>query len=741
MSNAYYNGTDHIFYSDNSTDVNLKAPEGQNLIINASIAAVGNPTEVQFNDNGIIKGAADLNYNSGTGETILKKILLLENGNNFDNMTIKKGDTGLFVNDANFGIVTNGFESFRVDEQRVVNTSDLYSNNITGFKVNNELIYYAPDLYQSDNLLVIRYQGSSSVMGIKNGMIFLFNGGPSPRTTAIRPNGQIYMYTSLTTSFSYQKSLYDITNIVDSNVGKYISLSEGCDIFAFSNTSGYYGNSRINVFWWEYDDFVYKTTISDYDMNTCKVSGSQSDSIIISSDRTGLVRKFNWDAINNTYTPSQTLRATGGSTLSTYDVYNGTLVTCWDDTFRLWTQPTLASNFTEIFSEDTTIYGPILFVKAFKSVFVYTSARDIIITTRAGTLTTDLLVGKDEFILSEDITGITCNEKYVFVVTNTGIYTFYREKTNKFIQRDTKLLVAGPRSCDCTNNILTVGIPAANGNEGLNKTYQIDNITNSLVETTGLSLDTTTIDYNANQNIFIPVTGTNSTIKTSAGNSLNIDCTNIDTAIMTTNAIYPKYTDIELIGPTKITGDTTITGSATITGTTIGLNGITTNTGNFKVIGNGEITGTLTTTSVICDTAFKLIRRSATTTQSVGSLTSVRVLFGNSLLNEIPYLTITTVSGGTVFTCITKPLRLHVNWALRAAGAGTKPETALLCSNTTLYQGISHGSGSDVAVCSSCIIDLAIGDSFYINYYNNGSSTISDNSTFKASTIQIYSLL
>lgn len=743
MSNpAFYESSNHIFYSDTSTDVIIQAPEGQNLIFNGKLKAVGNDTELQFNDQGTIKGCTDLNYNSGTGETLLKKILLKENGNNFDNLTIRKGETGLYVNDTQFGLTCEGFESFRIDKDRVVNTSDLFSNNISGFRVNDELIYYAPDLFQSDGRALIRYQGTSSQLGIKNESVYLFVGGPFKRTNANNPNGKVYLYQAYSTNLSYFGSFLDQTNIAESNVGKSISLNESSDIFVYSNNS-VYSSSRLNVLWNNSDTFSYKTNQTDYDFEIVKVSGTQNDNILISSTKTGTITKFNWDGTS--YISSQVLRTTGDSTISTYDAHDGTLISCWDGVFRYWTQPYLSFNFTSLYTESTTSYGTILFAKAYKSVFIYTSARNIIIHTRAGPLITDALVGRDEFLLTEDITGICCNEKYVFVVSNTGIYTFYREKTNQFIQRDTKLLVAGPRSCACTNNILTVGIPAYNTNEGLNKMYQIDNITNSLVETTSVLLNSTDIIHNANQNTFLPVTGSTTTIKTNVGKYLNIDCNNVDCTVLTTDSIYPKTTNISLVGDTDITGTTiNLTGNTNITGTNIDINGITTNTGNFKVIGDAEITGTLTTTSITYDTAFKLMTRTNNASQSITAGTENRILFNTSLVNEITNLTVTTVSSGSLFTCITKPLRAQVSWCFRCDGGSvTKPETYLRTSNSTIYlgQNINYTTGSYGGISSSCIVNLDVGDSFYISTWTNGTTTISADTSFRATALQIYTLL
>ncbi len=63
MSSKYYDGTNHIFYSETGPDVTIKAKSGQTLTFEGSLSAsVGSPTDIIYNDAGTLTGSPNFTY-------------------------------------------------------------------------------------------------------------------------------------------------------------------------------------------------------------------------------------------------------------------------------------------------------------------------------------------------------------------------------------------------------------------------------------------------------------------------------------------------------------------------------------------------------------------------------------------------------------------------------------------------------------------------------------------------------
>lgn len=118
MSNAYYNGTDHIFYSDNATNVVIKSPEGQNLIVEATIDGAATypdiePKQVLYKDSFTVDGNANFTFDNvnnviysytvgGISSTDQKNKIYFGNTGTIYNSISNSGYHDLRVNDVTY---------------------------------------------------------------------------------------------------------------------------------------------------------------------------------------------------------------------------------------------------------------------------------------------------------------------------------------------------------------------------------------------------------------------------------------------------------------------------------------------------------------------------------------------------------------------------------------------------------------------------------------------------------------
>lgn len=114
MSNAYYNGTDHIFYSDNATYVVIKAPEGQNLNIEATINGAATypdiePKQVLYKDAFSVDGSANFTFDNITNTIYSDGIAGVSSTNEKNKITLS--NLGFVYNSIN----NNGYHHFRVN--------------------------------------------------------------------------------------------------------------------------------------------------------------------------------------------------------------------------------------------------------------------------------------------------------------------------------------------------------------------------------------------------------------------------------------------------------------------------------------------------------------------------------------------------------------------------------------------------------------------------------------------------
>lgn len=148
------------------------------------------------------------------------------------------------------------------------------------------------------------------------------------------------------------------------------------------------------------------------------------------------------------------------------------------------------------------------------------------------------------------------------------------------------------------------------------------------------------------------------------------------------------------------------------------------------------------------NTQYKLVKKTAAISQSMLADTYNSVLWGTNVLNELPTaLTTSTVSGGTQFLCAIKPLRLLIFWSVKAYSSDVQPTeivTFLMTSASPKLIGQSENIFDYApAMSCSCIINLAVGETFaiYVYLYGGTQTTISMNNAGTIASLQIYSLI
>lgn len=154
MSSAYYEGTEHVFYSDTNTNVTIKAPEGQNLIIEATLNGPAmypdiETRQVLYKDAFTVDGNPNFTYDNVAGTVF---------ANSVGSASITDVRNKIYLNNVGiaYGSASNsGYHRFYINDVNYldINTSRTeFSNYIRGVGGNSGSPSYGFSTYPQSGI-------------------------------------------------------------------------------------------------------------------------------------------------------------------------------------------------------------------------------------------------------------------------------------------------------------------------------------------------------------------------------------------------------------------------------------------------------------------------------------------------------------------------------------------------------------------------------------------------------------